>query len=215
MDVRQYMPTEKGLKVGQNTGVRFETVFLSKNPPDDERIDRLIYWCQRLDGLGLTPKSAGNLSFRTGEGFVITGTGINLGALEREELVEVLKVETERSQILVYVNGRVVPSKESLLHSEVYDSRREINSVFHVHDQLVIELADELKIPCTEKEQPRGSQELVKEVNKLLGLKKDVKYFVLRNHGAIAMGETLQEAGRLAESMNKMAQDRIGKKGVR
>ena len=189
----------------ESTGARFETVFLSKNPPHDEKTNRLIYWAKRFDKLGLTPKSAGNLSFRTGKGFVITGTGINLGAIEKEGLVEVLKVEIEKSPILVYAKGRVSPSKESLLHSEIYELRAEINAVLHAHDQLVLAFVDKLRMPCTEREQPGGSYELAKEVNKLLCLRKDVRYFVLKNHGIIAMGETLEEAGGLAESMHKTA----------
>lgn len=189
-----------------NTALQFETVFLSESPPDSERASRLIYWARRFHELDLVPESAGNLSFRTGKGFVITGSGINLGAIEKEGLVEVLKVAIESSQILVYAQGQVLPSRESLLHSEIYNLRAEINAVFHAHDRLVLELAGELEIPCTEREQPRGSYELVKEVNKLLGLRKDIKHFVLRNHGFISMGKTLEEAGRLAEDMRKMAQ---------
>ncbi len=191
--------------MGQTTGIRFETVFLSNNSPDDERTNQLIYWAQRFDKLGLAPKSAGNLSFRTKRGFVITATGVALRAAEKENLVEVLRVEIEQAQIVLYVKGKVVPSKESVLHSGIYGSRPGISAVFHIHDQLIVELADELKLPCTEGEQPRGSYELVKEVDRVLRLTEDTKYLVLKNHGVIAMGETLEEAGRLAESMNKMA----------
>ena len=193
--------------MSQITGVRFETTFLSKNPPRDERTDQLLYWCQRFDKLGLAPKSAGNLSFRTKQGFIITATGVELRAAEKANLVEVLKVEIQEVQILVYAKGRVVPSKESVLHSEIYNLRPEINAVFHTHDQLVVELADELKLPCTEGEQPRGSYELVKEVQRILRLIEDARYLVLRNHGVIAMGETMAEAGRLAENMNRIARD--------
>ena len=193
--------------MSQITGVRFETTFLSKNPPRDERTGQLLYWCQRFDKLGLAPKSAGNLSFRTKQGFIITATGVELRAAEKANLVEVLKVEIQEVQILVYAKGRVVPSKESVLHSEIYDLRPEINAVFHTHDQLVVELADELKLPCTEGEQPRGSYELVKEVQRILRLIEDARYLVLRNHGVIAMGETMAEAGRLAENMNRIARD--------
>ena len=203
------------LKVGQTTGVRFETVFVSNNPPDEDRVNELIYWSRRFDELGLAPKSAGNLSFRTKNGFIITATGVALKAAERENLVEVLKVEMEKEQIVVYVRGKEVPSKESVLHSEIYGLRPEINAVFHIHDLLVVELADELKILCTEGEQPRGSYELVTEVNRLLRLTPDANYIVLRNHGIISMGETLEEAGKLAEDINKTAQDVAQKKGVR
>ena len=193
--------------MSQITGVRFETAFLSKNPPHDKRTDELVHWCQRFDQLGLAPKSAGNLSFRTKRGFIITATGIELGAVEKANLVEVLGVEIEEGQILVYAKGRMVPSKESVLHSEIYDLRPEINAIFHTHDQLVVELADELKLPCTEGEQARGSYELVKEAQRMLRLMEDARYLVLRNHGVIAMGETMEVAGNLAEKMNRMARD--------
>ncbi len=200
--------------MGQTTGVRFETVFLSKNPPDDEEINRLIYWSKRFDELGLAPKSAGNLSFRTKQGFIITATGVELRATGEDNLVEVLRVERKKDQILVYTNGRVVPSKETVLHSGIYDSRPEINAVFHIHDQLVLEFANELNLPCTEGEQPRGSYELAEEVHRLLSLAKNVKYLVLRNHGVIAVGETMEEAGRLVEGVNSMARNITQKKGV-
>jgi L-fuculose-phosphate aldolase len=193
--------------VSQITGVRFETAFLSKNPPRDKRTDQLVHWCQRFDKLGLAPKSAGNLSFRTKQGFIITATGVELRAAEKANLVEVLKVEILEGQILVYAKGRVVPSKESVLHSEIYNLRPEINAVFHTHDQMVVELADELKLPCTEGEQPRGSYELAQEVQRILRLIEDARYLVLRNHGVIAMGKTMAEAGSLAENMNRMARD--------
>ena len=194
--------------MGQTTGVRFETAFLGNNPPDDERTKRLIYWCHRFDELGLAPKSAGNLSFRTKTGFIITATGIALSDAEKENLVEVLKVEMNETQIRVRVEGKVVPSKESVLHSGIYALRPEVNAVFHIHDELVVELADELKLPCTEGEQPRGSYELAQEVNRVLDLNRNAKYIVMRNHGIIATGETLEEAGKLVEEMNKLARNR-------
>ena len=208
----EIFPNSTAGKMAEATGVRFETVFLSRNPPDDERTDQLIYWARRFDQLGLAPKSAGNLSFRTEKGFIITATGVALRAADKENLVEVLKVEIEPAQTVVYVKGRVVPSKESVLHSGIYESRSEINAVFHIHDQLVVGLADEVKLPCTQGEQPRGSYELAKEVDRVLGLAEDTKYLVLRNHGIISIGETLEEAGRLVESIHKVAQ-KTGKGG--
>ncbi|MFC2006513.1 class II aldolase/adducin family protein, partial [Chloroflexota bacterium] len=100
------------LNVIENTRLIFETVLLEKSPPDDERTSRLIYWCKRFHKLSLVPESAGNLSFRTKQGFVITGTGINLWAIEKGGLVEILKVEIEKGQTLVYAKGQVLPSRE-------------------------------------------------------------------------------------------------------
>ena len=77
----------------QSAGVIFETIFLSKTPPDDERTNQLINWCRRFDELGLVPKAAGNLSFRTQQGFIITATGAMLRHIEKNSLAEVLRVE--------------------------------------------------------------------------------------------------------------------------
>lgn len=189
----------------ENTSLRFETIFLNKNPPDDERINELLCWAKKLHKSGLAPDSAGNLSFRTGRGFVITGTGTDFGAIKKEELVEVLRIAMEEGQFLVYAEGRVLPSWETLLHSEIYGLRTEINAVFHIHDQMVLEFADELKVPCTGREWPAGSYELAEEVNKLLNLRKDINYFVLKDHGVIAMGETLEEVGRHVERRHETA----------
>ena len=78
-----------------NTVVQVETVFLTEEPPEDDRIDRLIYWGKRFHDLGLAQKSAGNLSFRTKDGFIITGTGVELEAIKREKLVEVNGTDRE------------------------------------------------------------------------------------------------------------------------
>lgn len=207
------LPVEEVSKMEKLAPVRFETVFLDKNPPEDDRISELVCWGRRFHKLGLAVKSAGNLSFRTGSGFIVSATGVALEALERENLVEVLKVEIGQGQILVHAKGRLVPSKESMLHSGIYALRPKINAVFHTHDQLVVELADELPIPCTRGEQPRGSTELAEEVQRLLRSQGAARYIVLRKHGIIAMGETMEEAGRLAEEMNRMARDTIEKTG--
>ena len=76
-------------------------------------------------------------------------------------------------------------------------------------------LAGELDLPCTEGEQPRGSYELTTEVQRVLELRKDERYLVLRNNGVIAIGETMAEAGKLAEDMNKLARNLTRRKGVK
>ena len=192
----------------------FEPVFLTNNPPADARVNRLIYWGKRLHELGLVSGTDGNLSFRTENGFVITGSGITLKTMRKEDMAEVTGVEVRENQILVCVTGNSTPSKESLLHWEVYRFRRETNAVFHTHDQLMLERATELKLPITSREQPKGSYELAKEASTLLNLIKDTKYFVLREHGVVSLGEDLEEAGQLAETMHKMVKNRVSKGGI-
>lgn len=183
--------------------VRFQTIFLNENLSDDSQVDKLLYWCQRFHTLNMAPKSAGNLSFRTRKGFVITGTGFELKDIKKENLAEVLGIRTEKDSLLVYANGQVVPSKESILHFKIYNLRPKIQAIFHLHDKTTLELADKLNIPVTEKEQPRGSNEQVEEAVKFLISKTGINYFILKNHGLVSLGKNMKEAGKLVESMKR------------
>lgn len=199
----------------QSTGVRFETIFLSRTPPSDDRVRRLGWWGRRFRRLGLAAKSAGNLSFRTRDGFVISGTGIALEGIGGGTVAEVVGIETEGGATSVQARGQVVPSKESVLHSGIYALRPDVDAVLHIHDQAVVDLADEIGIPCTEGVQPRGSLELAQEVGRLLRTEGDTRYIILREHGVISLGLTLDEAGRLAEEMNRRAREIAAGKGAR
>ena len=187
--------------------ITFETIFLKQNPPDDGRISQLVQWGKIFHELGLVPGAAGNLSFRTENGFIITGSGTKLGRLQGGDLVEVTEVKTDENQILVYAKGCVAPSKESLLHWEIYNLKAQINAVFHSHDRVVMNVAGELGLPVTEKMRPRGSYELAEEAGKLLSLNDDLKYLVIKRHGIVSLGGSMDEAGRLAETVHKVAVD--------
>jgi L-fuculose-phosphate aldolase len=188
--------------------VKFETVFLDSNLPNDKRINELIYWSKKFDKLGLTPNSAGNLSFRTENGFIISGTGVELKNIKKQDFVEVLRVQrTMKGRIFVFAKGKAIPSKESLLHEVIYNLRPEINAIFHCHDKVALEFADKLDMPRTKKEQPPGSEDLVEEVRILLNSKKTIKYFFLKNHGIVSMGKNREEAGERAEFVHAIAQD--------
>ena len=188
--------------------VRFKTIFLGRGLPDDKRIYELIYWAKKFYELGLVPESAGNLSFRTEKGFIISGTGVELGNIEKQDFVKVLRIHrTMKGKVIIFAKGQIIPSKESLLHEVIYDLRPEINAVFHCHDKTALKFADSLDMPCTKKEQPPGSNELVEEVRILLNSKKSVVYFALKNHGIFSIAETTKQAGILIELTNKEAKE--------
>ncbi len=74
---------------------------------------------------GLTHGSTGNLSLRTGDGFVLTPTGSSLGALEPARL-SVLDASG------THVDGDA-PTKEALLHLAMYRERPRDQAVVHLH----------------------------------------------------------------------------------
>jgi L-fuculose-phosphate aldolase len=87
-----------------------------------------------------------------------------------------------------------MPSSESIIHQLIYGENKEINAVFHGHNDLIVAYAKKTGLTVTEKEFESGTVELAKEVLKVLA---DKKLIVLKNHGFICMGKTMKEAGEL------------------
>lgn len=181
----------------QYIGTKFQTVFKDKTAIKNDNISTLIKWCNKFAELGLSPKLiggfGGNLSFRTEQGFIITASGVNLKNLSENDFVEVIEADILLKK--VKVNGTKLPSSESLLHYFVYSQKAEINAVFHGHDDKVLKKCKQLELPTTKQEQPYGSVELIEEVGKIL---QNYFYLVLKNHGFLSLGETMDKAGNLA-----------------
>ena len=186
-------------------GPRFQTVFQSKEIPHHPAATNLIKWGRRLAELDLAPQQgnayAGNLSFRAPSGFIITAAGADLGNLTDDDLV--LVVEAKQDPHSVTVHGTKEPSSESFLHHAIYDAKPQVQAVFHGHDELILQYAQEIRLPVTAREQPYGSLELVKEVLQVLGTH---NYIVIRNHGFIASGKDLDRAGNEALEKHRLAQ---------
>lgn len=187
----------------ESNALAFSTIFLTKNSSNEKRISQMALWGKKFFDSGLVKDIEGNLSFRTRLGFIISGTGVALNALTPETVAEVTGVVYGLNKTSVYVKGPVVPSRETILHSQIYEMQSAINAIFHVHDHHVIDNPVELGVPVTLTEQAAGSQELAQEAVNFLKLNKDVRYFILKNHGVIALGTTMDEAGQLIEKAAK------------
>jgi ribulose-5-phosphate 4-epimerase/fuculose-1-phosphate aldolase len=191
--------------VPETTRVSFSSVFLDRDSPNDARIDELAQWGKRFRELGMVQGAEGDLSFRTKLGFIITGSEATIGNLTRDTIVETRGVVFGLNRPSVYVKGQVTPSVETLLHSGIYEVLPEVSAIFHLHDSTILKVADELGFPSIDMEQPIDSQELVQEVVRLVKLDKSARYFVLKNHGVVALGTTVAEAGKLMEEMHDKA----------
>jgi L-fuculose-phosphate aldolase len=184
--------------------IEFSTVFLGKDAPVNEGIKKIILWGKKLSLLGLTPTyefgAAGNLSFRTKHGFIITATGEDIGNLKEEDFVEVRECRIGKREITAF--GKKEPSKEAMFHCAIYAARLDINVIFHVHDDYAVKNCDKLGLKCTANERPPGSVELVKEIINIIG---EHDYIVVKNHGIISLGNSFEEAGeRIIEVNDKI-----------
>jgi L-fuculose-phosphate aldolase len=191
------------------SGTRFTTIFRARTPVPATLTRELSWWCGHLAESDLTPAMpggfAGNLSIRYKAGFIITSAGADLGHIREEDFTQVLNANPDRRQVTAI--GLRIPSSESFIHYAIYKNRREIQAVIHGHDELVLEHSRELDLPITAMERPYGTLELMQEVLKVLG---NHSYIILRNHGFLALGATLDEAGQEALRQQAAALNRTG-----
>lgn len=186
------------------TGVHFKTIFRTREAPRNPETQILMQWCHHFADQGLAPKRdngyAGNLSFRTENGFIITAAGADLGNLGGDDLVQV--TDANRDHNSVTVDGKKEPSSESFLHHAIYAARPQAQAVFHGHDQLVLRYGQNMHLPVTAREQPYGTLDLVDEIMQVLD---NHSYIVIRNHGFIALGSDMDQAGQEALEKHQLA----------
>lgn len=195
--------------------IKFTVEFVSRDVPRDERVRELRAWCDRFNESGLTPelpgegRSLGNLSFRLKAGataFVVTASALpSKGELFPEDFVEVAGADLERNT--VFASGAKLPSSESMMHHEIYARRPDVNAIFHGHDKEITANAALLHLPETEREQPPRSQDLLREALKVLGKE---KFVILKKHGFLSLGETMEEAGNRAFQIRQEMRMKIG-----
>ncbi len=168
---------------------------------------------RKIKEKGLIAGTWGNISLRSEknpEKFVITPSGMNYSEIEKDDIV-VMKISGEK------IEGDKEPSTEAPLHKMIYHERRDENAIIHTHSNYATAIACNQKdipsivedmiqiiggkIECADYALP-GTEKLAKNAIKAL---KDKKATLLSNHGAIAIGNNLEEALTVAEIIEKSA----------
>ena len=177
---------------------------LSESILNDVRLAELAGWGRRLTELGVSPGRSGNLSVRTDAGFLITGTGVPLGTIRPEDWVEVTEVEPLRSGGLrVHSRGPNDPSKDASVHAAIYGRLPGAGAVFHLHPDYLETLTVELAVPTTAAYHPAGTVESVREIERWI--EPATRFLVLIDHGIVAWGAGIDEAGSTIESYHHAA----------
>ena len=162
---------------------------------------------------GLTFGSAGNISARLEDGWLMTPTNFSLGGLDPARLA---KLEA---------NGKLVsgepPTKETFLHRAMYSERPQAGAVVHLHSTYSvavsaladIDAADVLppitayyvmrvgRLPLVGY-YPPGDPALADAVQRLAGKHHAV---LLANHGPVVAGSTLDAAANAIEELEETA----------
>lgn len=93
----------------------------------------LITTARRMTAAGLNKGTAGNLSIREGEGFLITPTGMDYETLTADDIV------------FMHLDGRHEgtrkPSSEWRFHRDLYAARPQAGAVLHAHSPFATSLA--------------------------------------------------------------------------
>ncbi|WP_163339322.1 class II aldolase/adducin family protein [Desulfopila sp. IMCC35008] len=180
-------------------GVKFAYRQVSQSCPDHPFLNRLNYWVFLFSQLGLAPVHStgayGNQSFRTvNDSFIITKSSmVPEKELNRENytLVEGYTPDTG----IFLTKGASPPSSECFLHHYIYQEDTSIQAIFHGHCDLLSQHAQELGIAVTDKFYDYGTKELAESAR--LTMSEGNKFFILKDHGFVALGPNLDDAGKL------------------
>ncbi len=165
--------------------------------------DKLLGITQKLAELGLNKGTSGNCSVRSGDGFLVTPSGMGVEDMTPASMVH---MQLDGSFELQVESNAKKPSSEWRFHRDILASRPEINAVIHTHSMFATTLA------CLHQDIPPfhymiaivggdtircapyalfGSQAL--SDNALTALQ-ERKACLLANHGMIALGRDLEDA---------------------
>ncbi len=173
---------------------------------------------RRIVDLGLVAYASGNVSRRiptpNGDLFAVTASRV---PYHRFSLEDVLIVDAEIDPVV----GNGIPSSESLAHMSVYAARPDVGAVIHTHSAYASAFAVAAQpIPCILDEQvitlggavevaeygASASQTLADNAVAALG---DRAAVLLRHHGALGVGQTVEEAVAVVELVERVARIRL------
>ena len=168
---------------------------------------------RRLLASGLVTGTSGNVSARTPEGDVlVTPSGLDYSKLGPEEVV-LVGLDGE------LLEGDLVPSTETPMHTGIYRARPEVGGIVHTHSRhatalaclgfgippvhyMLVVLSKEGRVPLAPYA-TYGTEELSRLAAEALG--DSYHACLLQNHGAITVGETMSEAYLRAGILEEMA----------
>jgi ribulose-5-phosphate 4-epimerase/fuculose-1-phosphate aldolase len=180
---------------------------------DHELREAIVAHAASLFARGLSPGTSGNISARSGDGFLMTPTGASFGTLDPERLS---RLDREGS----HVDGDP-PTKEAFLHLAMYSERPDAQAIVHLHSTHAVavacldgvDAADVLppltpyyvmrvgRLPLVRYAAP-GDRSLAEAVREAA---RDAHALLLANHGPIVAGSSLDAAASAAEEIEETA----------
>ena len=173
----------------------------------------LIVTAREMNRSGLNRGTSGNLSVRSGEGMLITPTGLPYDTLGEDDIVYLADGGDEQPNS----TGQRKPSSEWRIHRDVYRARPDALAILHAHPaysmalaclrrplpafHYMVAVAGGRDIRCAEYA-TFGSQALSDHVLQAL---KNRRACLMANHGIIALARDLAGALSLALEIEQLA----------
>ncbi len=167
-------------------------------PKHQKLRQEIIDACLEMNGLGINQGTSGNISVRTGDGFLITPSALPYDKMTPAQIVPMALDGSH--------TGDIKPSSEWRMHLDIYQARPEAQAVVHTHPTFstalaclrrkipafhyMIAAAGGMDIRCA-KYDTFGTQELS---DNMLAALKDRKACLLATHGMICFGSSLERA---------------------
>jgi len=159
---------------------------------------------------GLTVGTSGNVSVKVGNIMYITPSALPYNEMKE---TDILKVDLRTNQV---IEGTMKPSSETPMHTNIYKKDPEINAIVHTHSTYATMFACAGKsIPPVHYTIADIGFEIPVAPYARYGSEKLAQYAVdtlenctgvlLANHGVVAVGETIEDAYRRAETIEEVA----------
>lgn len=170
----------------------------------------LIQTARAMQPAGLNKGTAGNVSVRDGDGFLITPTGLPYDQLTADDIPQ-LRLDGSHQ-------GQRKPSSEWRFHRDLYATRPEVGAVLHAHSPFAVSLAClRIEIPPFHYMIARFGGDTIRCADyaifgsealstAALAAMQDRKACLLANHGLLAAGRDLGEALALAIELEELCE---------
>ncbi|PWI57034.1 class II aldolase/adducin family protein [Sulfoacidibacillus thermotolerans] len=181
---------------------------------DRHQINRIVEHAKKLPEDRLVTGTSGNISCRLQRSdlVAITPTGVPYEELTVDH-ISIIDLTGNRYSGLL-------PSSETPMHLGIYRARKEVKAIVHTHSIYATTLAVQglsipslhylvaalggTEIPITSHYAPFGSEELAHTV--VLAMAEKYNGVLLRNHGALTVGHSVEEAYKNSILLEEMAE---------
>ena len=153
---------------------------------------------------GLVSRTWGNISARISDDtFLITPSGRAYESLTENDLVA---VDIHR---LSYDKAGLKPSSEKGIHAAAYRLRRDANFIIHTHQTYASAVGvagESFSFAPTASYGLPGTKKLWERVERSVAINPDEKAFLLQKHGVFCLGESMEDAFRLAAELERVSE---------